>query len=370
MRSSVKAVDRYVAFTRQLLRWHKTHYRALPWKSSKDPYLIWLSEIILQQTRVRQGIIYYERFVRHFPTVHHLARAPLDEVMKLWQGLGYYRRAQHLHWTAQAVVQQFGGQFPDDICRLMQLKGIGPYTAAAIASFAFNQPHAVVDGNVVRVLARAFGMAQSVDTTAGRSAFYQLAHQLLDKKRPADFNQAIMDFGALVCKPLTPDCTYCFFRTHCFAYRHNAQHKLPVRKQSVTVRRRYFNFIVFRLGPYTVLTQRHTKDIYQGLYVFPLVESQRPFTHSELMRALERMHWLHHLPRCIYQSPRQIHRLSHQELEIRFWELSLTKHELQWQHDWLCVRWKQVPKFPVPVFCAQHLENRTLVGYFTKIPIV
>ncbi len=370
MRLSVKAVDRYGDFTRKILRWHKTHQRPLPWKGSKDPYLIWLSEVILQQTRVRQGIIFYKRFVRHFPTVHHLARAPSDKVMKLWQGLGYYRRAQHLHGTAQTIVNEFGGQFPDDIGRLKQLKGIGTYTAAAIASFAFNQPHAVVDGNVVRVLARAFGLNHSVDTAAGRSAFHELAYRLLDKKRPADFNQAIMDFGATVCKPKAPDCMRCFFRTYCFAYRHNAQAKLPARHRSVAVRRRYLNFIVFRLGSYTVLTQRHSKDIYRGLYVFPLLESRSSLTPTQLMRHLWRLQWLHRLPQCVHRSPRQMHRLSHQELEIRFWELSLAMHELQWQQDWLRIGWKQIQKFPVPVFCAHHLENRTLAGYFTKISII
>ncbi len=202
-----------------LIKWYLLNHRELPWRSSTDPYIIWLSEIILQQTRVDQGLPYFNRFVDKYPTISHLAKAPEDEVLKIWQGLGYYSRARNLHATAKLVHQQYAGVFPSNYDQIKALKGVGVYTAAAITSFAFNQPFAVVDGNVYRVLARLFGESTPIDTTTGKKLFAELANDLLNKKTPGIHNQAIMEFGATLCRPASPDCHICPFNGQCIALR-------------------------------------------------------------------------------------------------------------------------------------------------------
>ena len=216
----------------------------MPWKGEKDPYKIWLSEIILQQTRVEQGLAYYTNFIKTFPTVHQLAKAPDEKVFKLWEGLGYYSRCRNLLATARFISKELKGKFPDNYESIKALKGIGPYTAAAISSFAYNLPHAVVDGNVFRVLARVFGISKSIDSTEGKKQFTVLAEELLDKNHPGLYNQAIMDFGAVICKPAAPLCDTCVFKKECYAFRHNKVNALPVKEKKINIKKRWFYYLV------------------------------------------------------------------------------------------------------------------------------
>ena len=244
----------------------------MPWKGEKNPYFVWLSEIILQQTRVAQGTPYYERFVEAFPTVLSLAHASEDEVMKLWEGLGYYSRARNLHATAKHIAFELKGEFPDTYQTLLTLKGVGPYTAAAIASFAFDLPHAVVDGNVLRVLARYFGISSPIDDTKSKKQFTELANQLIDAVRPADFNQAIMDFGATVCMPANPLCKTCSMSVECVAFKENRVGELPVNNKKIEKKERYFHYFVIHAGEDVFIRKRVGKDIWQHLYEFPMLE--------------------------------------------------------------------------------------------------
>lgn len=270
------------SFSRKLLLWSDTFDRKMPWKERSDAYAIWLSEIILQQTRVAQGMPYYIRFLEAFPTVFDLAKADEQEVMRLWQGLGYYSRARNLHFTAQQVANEFGGKFPDNYADLLALKGIGPYTAAAIASFAFGLPHAVVDGNVFRVLARYTANFIDIGTPAGKKEFTLLANQLLDKKQPGKFNQAIMDLGALVCKPTNPDCSNCPLQKKCQAFSQDTIAQLPVKEKKIKRKTRYFYYFVFRKGSDYYIQKRTKKDIWQSLYEFPNIESKTPLNDNEV----------------------------------------------------------------------------------------
>lgn len=263
------------AFTKALLKWHKTeNRREMPWKGEKDPYRIWLSEIILQQTRVDQGRVYYEKFLGAFPTLHDLAIAPEQKVFKLWEGLGYYNRCRNLIATAKKIDGEYNGIFPGTYDEILSLKGIGPYTAAAIASFAFDQPHAVVDGNVTRVLSRYFGDFTPIDSTAGKKTFTALAGQLLDERQASLYNQAIMDFGATICLPRNPLCENCIQRAGCRAFENGWINQLPVKEKSIQKKQRWFYyFVVEAPGNMTYIRRRHEKDIWEGLFEFVLLET-------------------------------------------------------------------------------------------------
>ena len=262
-------------FTDNLLKWFATNHRPLPWKGEKNPYLIWLSEIILQQTTVKQGLPYYERFVAAYPSVKQLANAPEDEVMKLWEGLGYYSRARNLHATAKHIAYELNASFPNTYADIIKLKGVGAYTAAAIASFAFDLPHAVLDGNVYRVLSRFFGIETPIDSIQAKKIFTELANELLDKKRPADFNQAMMDFGATHCTPSNPNCRNCLLNTHCFAFLNKKTGELPIKSKKLIKRDRFFNYLIINQGDSVFIKKRLEKDIWQNLYDFPLIETYR-----------------------------------------------------------------------------------------------
>ena len=269
-------------FTKKLLQWWQIHKRDLPWKKTKDPYIIWLSEIILQQTRVKQGLPYFEKFVKAYPNVGRLANAPEDEVMRLWEGLGYYSRARNMHWTARYIHEELGGVFPQSYKEIIQLKGVGPYTAAAIASFAYDLPHAVIDGNVYRVLSRFFGIETPIDSTEGKKEFARLAAEVLDKKKSAAFNQAIMDFGSLQCKPQNPACTACPLQKKCVAFNQDRIQDLPVKSKKIKRKERFFNYLVLWNEKKQVCLQKRTgKDIWQNLYQFPLIESQQKLLNKE-----------------------------------------------------------------------------------------
>lgn len=259
-------------FSEILIKWYQQHKRDLPWRNTRDPYLIWISEIILQQTRVAQGIDYYRRFIARFPSPSALASAQEDEVLKLWQGLGYYSRARNLHAAAKSMKN---GLFPSSYKEVLALKGVGPYTAAAVCSFAYRMPYAVVDGNVYRVLARVFGVTSSIDTAAGKKEFASLAQQVLDKQRPGLFNQAIMDFGALQCTPVNPACEVCPFVSFCKARAGNLVDKLPVKSGKTPVKNRFFYYLYIEQGGTVWLYKRPAGDIWQGLYELPLAEGTK-----------------------------------------------------------------------------------------------
>ncbi len=260
-------------FQQQLLNWHYTkNYRQLPWKEEKDVYRIWLSEIMLQQTRAEQGMKYYERFIKKYPTIQKLANAPLEQVYKLWEGLGYYNRCRNLYATAQKIAFELKGKFPNTYESILELKGVGPYTAAAISSFGFGLPYAVVDGNVFRVLSRFFGIDAAVDSSNGKKVFQQLAQDCLNIKEPASYNQAIMDFGATVCKPDIPDCNNCVMQKKCSAFQTNTVVDLPLKEKKVKQRNRWFLFYILEQSGKFAVQKRTGKDVWANLYEFPNAE--------------------------------------------------------------------------------------------------
>jgi len=312
-----------------LLKWDKKdNHRPMPWKGEKDPYKIWLSEIILQQTRVEQGWAYYERFVKKYPNVHLLANAKEKEVFKLWEGLGYYNRCKNLIFSAKHISTTLNGVFPQDYEGLLNLKGVGPYTAAAIASFAYNLPYAVVDGNVFRVFARYFGIHTPIDTKEGIKIFNEIANQNLANKKAGLYNQALMDFGATVCKPASPLCSKCLMNTTCVAFSENTVGQLPNKLKSIQKKKRYFDYFCFIVGDKWFVQKRTEGDIWAGLYQFYLVEQEKQipqqkqfftqFLENQLMIEDEHIEIVNH-KKVFHQQ------LTHQLLEIRFCKIYLKK---------------------------------------------
>lgn len=314
-----------MSFSKQLIIWYEVHKRDLPWRDTQDAYLIWLSEVILQQTRVNQGLPYYERFVEAFPSVEKLAAAPQEDVLKLWQGLGYYSRARNLHYAAQQV-QEMGGLFPDSYKKLLHLKGVGDYTAAAIASFAFKEAVPVVDGNVYRVLSRVFGMSTPINETAGIKEFKMLADKLLDKKAPHIYNQAIMEFGALQCVPKNPDCSVCPFHNDCIAFKQQRIEELPVKIKKAKVKNLYHHYIVLQTPDnYTLLQERPQTGIWAGLYEFPYIESDGALLSVEFREQLMEQEWYDgvRFRESVYNQQPIIHKLSHRKVHAYFWIVEL-----------------------------------------------
>lgn len=304
------------------MEWHRDHHRPLPWKGEKNPYLVWLSEIILQQTRVAQGLPYFERFRQRFPTVQDLAQATEEEVLKLWEGLGYYSRARNLHHSAKYIAKELNGVFPDNYEEIKKLKGVGDYTAAAIASFAFGQPHAVVDGNVYRVLSRFFADATPIDTTAGKKRFAALAGQLIDPQRPAEFNQAMMDLGAGVCTPVAPACEACPLAPHCEAKKKGLVSGLPVKAKKLKRKTRHFLYLVVHHKGGLYIRQRTGNDIWKNLYELPMIEMQKPLKKLQDVKRLEA--WFgQDVAAKIRMANRFRHELTHQRIEASFCELKV-----------------------------------------------
>lgn len=263
-------------FTRKIIEWHvEVNKRTMPWKGEKDPYKVWISEIILQQTRVQQGLSYYNNFIKNFPTVESLALAPDEAVFKAWEGLGYYSRCKNIILTAKRIVNDLNGIFPCTYDDLIALNGIGPYTAAAISSFAYGLPHAVVDGNVFRVLARYFGEGLPIDSTKGKQHFTLMANKLLFKKDPAAYNQALIDFGATVCKPKLAECSYCILQKNCIAYKQGLVNTLPIKEKQLMRKKRWFTYFIFLLQDMVLVNKRVQKDIWENLYEFYLFETDK-----------------------------------------------------------------------------------------------
>lgn len=320
-------------FVEILIGWYTENKRPLPWRDTTDPYRIWISEIILQQTRVAQGLEYFNRFMERFPDVRALAEAPEDEVMKYWQGLGYYSRARNLHAAAREIMERFGGVFPSDHAQVLSLKGVGDYTAAAICSFAWRQPYAVVDGNVYRVLSRVFGVETPIDSTAGKKEFAELAQVLLDTSRPDLYNQAIMDFGAVQCTPQRPDCLYCPLRDACVAWAQGKVECLPVKEGKTVVKPRYFNYLDIHCGEVHLLRRRDGKDIWQNLYEYPLIKTLQD-TDFSVLQGLEEyrrlMDGVAEIRVCkMTEMPRHV--LSHRVIYARFYDLEVSGFSVEMQ---------------------------------------
>lgn len=320
-------------FSQQLLTWFETEKRDLPWKATHDPYKIWISEIILQQTRVAQGLPYYERFIKKFPTIKKLADAPLDEVLKMWEGLGYYSRARNLHHTAQLIRDQYKGVFPKNYEEILALKGIGSYTAAAITSFAFNLPYPVLDGNVKRVVARFLGMQEAIDLPATQKAMMVWLNQALPPEQSADFNQAMLDLGATVCTPKNPRCDACPVASICVSKKEDLQSLLPVKVKTIAKRNRYFHFFIIVTPKGSCFIQQRTeKDIWQGLYQFPMMETKtdKNLSHKAVFSFLHSMGLDAALvAKWAISSLQKPHILTHQAIYTKFYTINLSKNTLK-----------------------------------------
>ncbi len=334
-------------YSKILSAWYNHSKRDLPWRESKDPYKIWVSEIILQQTRVQQGMEYYKNFLTTFPDIQSLATAPEEEVLKVWQGLGYYSRARNMHHTAKTIISEHNGLFPKDYLSIKNLKGIGDYTAAAIASMAFGLPYAVVDGNVYRVLSRLFGISTPIDSSAGKKEFYNLAQLLLDTNQPGDSNQALMEFGAIHCLPHQPLCYNCPLSQKCQAYATNSVSEFPVKSKQGKLKDRYLNYLTIRSHENLVLEKRKGQDIWQNLYQFPLIETDSPTSPEELIGSSGWKEIFKDQPIVIESVfPRKIHLLSHQRLHIRFFSIRMESPELP--ENLIVVKLNNVSEYPVP----------------------
>ena len=313
-------------FSKVLIKWYLQNKRDLPWRNTTNPYPIWLSEIMLQQTRVAQGMPYFLSFTTAFPTVFDLAKANEEQVLKLWQGLGYYSRARNLHKTAQYVASDLEGIFPDNYADLLKLKGIGEYTAAAIASFSYNEAVPVVDGNVFRVLSRYFDIEIDIAQASAKKEFAALAFELMPKDTPATFNQAIMEFGALQCVPKNPNCGSCVFNESCAALQKNKVDQLPVKSKKIKIRNRYFNYLVVAdENDNTIIQKRTDKGIWHNLYEFPLIETEKEEDFDYVSEAVQGDYFKDNtvISMLEYNEKSIIHKLSHQHLHIKFWKVNL-----------------------------------------------
>jgi A/G-specific adenine glycosylase len=344
-------------FAALLYEWAAQNPRPMPWKGIKNPYFIWLSEVILQQTRVEQGLPYYLKFTTRFPTVKDLADAPADEVMKCWEGLGYYSRARNLHAAAKYVAYENEGVFPDTHEKILKMKGVGAYTAAAIASFAFDLPYAVVDGNVYRVLARIFGIETPIDSPKGQKEFQSLAQDLLDKKNAARYNQAMMDFGATHCTPKNPNCKNCIFQADCKAFLYQKIDILPVKAKKMKRRTRFFNYFVINDGKNIFLQQRKEKDIWQDLYEFPMLET------TSLLEK-DRLENIDFLKKnqidAIKQSKVFKQELTHQTIIAQFFEISLKQIFLTEKDHFLAIKEENLKNFAFPKIIDLYVSEKNV----------
>ena len=340
-------------FSKHLIAWYLKNKRDLPWRNTVDPYKIWLSEIMLQQTRVAQGLPYYLKFVTEFPSVNHLAEASEEQVLKLWQGLGYYSRARNLHATAKHVTFELNSVFPDNYTGLIKLKGVGDYTASAIASICYNEPKAVLDGNVFRVLARLYGIDTPINTPEGGKLFSKLSQELIDVKQPDIHNQAIMEFGATHCTPKKPNCDSCVFNIKCVALKNDDVGSLPVKLKKLKIKKRFFNYIVpLASNETTILYKRPEKGIWANLYEFPLIETEDSIEYNELLDKVKREEMFREsFTLSIYNEKEIVHKLSHQHIYTRFWIVT-TDEKLK-----STIPVSEVEDYPVPVLIANFINE-------------
>ena len=337
-------------FSEKLVVWYQENKRLLPWRDSQNPYFIWLSEVILQQTRVVQGLPYYLRFVEQFPTVQDLAKAEESEVLRLWQGLGYYSRARNLHTTAKMICEKYKGIFPTQYSELLKLKGIGTYTAAAIASFSTGERVAVLDGNVFRVLARNFGIFEDIASGKAKKIFTETAQELLPVGSSTEYNQAVMEFGALHCKPANPDCINCIFQVSCYAFTHKKQQDLPVKIKKTKIRLRQFDYLVWEHEDKVLMKARTGKDIWQGLYDFDLLENI-DFFETDFGKKME----------IKSISPIFAHTLTHQTLHVRFVRLEIKEkaffEQIKQEKGLQIFQRNELEALPKPILIANYLAN-------------
>ncbi|MDD4970196.1 MAG: A/G-specific adenine glycosylase [Paludibacter sp.] len=345
----------------KLTNWYDDNKRDLPWRDITDPYRIWISEIILQQTRVNQGLGYYHRFIERFPTVEMLADADEDSVLKYWQGLGYYTRARNIHKASRQIMHQFGGVFPTQHNDIIKLAGIGEYTAAAISSFAFHQPFAVVDGNVYRVLSRLFGIESPIDSNSGKKEFALLAQELLSKTSPGKHNQAIMEFGALQCIPVAPDCSACPLKSVCMAFENNLISMLPVKSPKKKSTNRFFNYLFIRFQDSTFLQKRVEKDVWQNLFEFPLIESDRLLNSEELLddEAFKSLFGNVDEVEIHKISNPMKHILSHRVIHAQFFSVNISKKDKAF-NQFIQVPLKEIDSYAVSRLMELFLENNGL----------
>ncbi|CAN5736327.1 hypothetical protein BH10BAC2_BH10BAC2_34920 [soil metagenome] len=353
----------YGKFTKLLLEWNLQHNRReMPWKGEKNPYKVWLSEVILQQTRVDQGWAYYEKFIKKYPTIHLLAKAKDEEVFKLWEGLGYYTRCKNLLHTARFIDTEHAGKFPSNYDEIISLKGVGTYTAAAIASFCFDLPYAVIDGNVFRVLSRVFGIATPVDSTEGKTQFQIIAEKTLNNKAPGLYNQAIMDFGATICKPLLPLCSTCALNKICIAYKTAEVNKLPVKEKVLKKKNRWFTYIIFQVDDKILVHKRTAKDIWQNLFEFYLIEtdSNPGWDKTIIADFLQTQLGLNkfEVVKISTAAPQQ---LTHQHIKGYFITVKLKKVPQQLtSEDSLWLSQTQLADLAFPAFINQYLHNKNI----------
>ena len=340
-------------FNLLIIKWYRQNKRNLPWRLTKDPYMIWLSEIILQQTKVDQGLNYYLKFRANYPTIQNLAKADEQQVLSDWQGLGYYSRARNLHATAKEIVSKYAGTFPSTYETILTLKGIGYYTAAAISSFAFDLPHAVVDGNVYRVLSRLFDIDLPIDSSEGIKEFKILSDELLNKDHPAEHNQAIMEFGALQCTPANPSCDTCPFVLKCLARKNGTIQQRPVKKGKTKVRNRYLHFLHIETEGQIVITQRTEKDIWQNMYQFPLIEKNSVEELSVIQEEIE--HTYNIKVTDVISNIKHI--LSHQHLYTTFWKTKTLPEKLRSNKAYLIIPKETLISYPIPRVIDRYLEG-------------
>ncbi|HVI47099.1 MAG TPA: A/G-specific adenine glycosylase [Chitinophaga sp.] len=347
-------------FSEKLLEWNQeVNTRTMPWKGEKDPYRIWLSEIILQQTRVEQGWPYYEKFISHYPDVKKLAAAPEEEVFRLWQGLGYYARCKNMLAAAREIASNHQGKFPETYEGIKALKGIGPYTAAAIASFAFNLPYAVLDGNVYRVLSRFFGIETPIDSTAGKKQFGELAQKLLPAQHAAAYNQSIMDLGAVVCKPQQPRCTECPLNRKCIARQQQLVNVLPVKSKKLQIKTRYFNYLLVEHGNNIYIRKRTASDIWQNLHEFILIETPTPVDFSALQETNSfRELFAQHTFSFVAATAPSKQQLTHQTIHSQFITLSVKKPLAT--SEYIAVPRKELNNYAFPKTITSFLHNKKL----------
>ena len=341
-------------FTQTLTYWYSVNKRDLPWRRTKDPYKIWLSEIIMQQTQIKQGLPYYEAFTDKYPTVFDLANADEDAILKLWQGLGYYSRARNLHESAKYVAKDLKGRFPENYSDLLKLKGIGDYTASAIASICYDDSNAVVDGNVYRVLSRYFGIDIPINSSKGIKYFKELAQSLLPNKNIGNYNQAIMDFGSRQCKPKSPDCSICPLNSSCAALMNNDVNNLPIKINKTKVTKKHINFMVFLSDDDETIFEKRTKNgIWKNLYQFPLVETESSLslktfhTNNNIKQLIDGMEY----SVTLYNDEEIVHKLSHQHLYTSFWIIKVNKIL---QHT---IPTSKIHEFPVPILISRFIDD-------------
>ncbi|OYT15857.1 MAG: A/G-specific adenine glycosylase [Bacteroidetes bacterium 4572_77] len=307
-----------MSISNELINWYKKNARNLPWRKTKDAYSIWLSEIILQQTRVEQGLPYYNAFLKAYPSLAHFSKASEDEILKMWQGLGYYSRARNMRFTAQQIMNQYQGKFPEKHSEILALKGVGSYTAAAIASFAYNLPFAVLDGNVFRVLSRYYGVEIPINSTAGKKHFEQLAQEILDNKHADWHNQAIMEFGALVCKPKKALCTICVLKASCWAFARNKVDEFPKKDKKIKIKNRYLHYFLLEDEKKIFIEKRDNSDIWRGLYQLPFIETEK----EEITWPHEKFRlWLGERNYTMLETNSVKHKLTHQNLNLNFYHI-------------------------------------------------